>query len=81
MTETPKTCTVQFRTGAGAWVHVTAGLSVFHAAAKALEFFNSPHWHGPRPRPETILEVGLIGSERVWGVLRGRVREYIGAGE
>jgi hypothetical protein len=59
----PKTCTVSFRTAAGEWVHVTAGVSVFDAAAKALAFFNSNHWHGPRPQPKTVLEVALVGGQ------------------
>jgi hypothetical protein len=75
MSQTPRACTVQFRTCAGAWVHVTPGASVFHAAARALEYFASDHWHGPRPGPETFLEVGTDRRRAgVAGAVAGRVR-------
>ena len=38
------------------------GVSVCDAACRALEAFGSEFWHGPRPGPDTWLEVTVVGS-------------------
>jgi len=67
---------VGFRTPAGEWVRVASGESMFEAASKALEFFASDGWYGPRPRPETILEVSAVGDGKVYRIRCGRVMEW-----
>jgi hypothetical protein len=42
------------------------------AAQNAMRFFADPFWRGPKPTPETIFEVVLVGDERKWRV-RGRM--------
>jgi hypothetical protein len=52
------------------------GYSLFDAAAKALEFFCSPHWKGPRPQRDTILHVTVLGDQARYRVLAGRVERW-----
>jgi hypothetical protein len=52
------------------------GCSLFDAAAKALEFFCAPHWKGPRPRRNTILEVIISGDQRRYRVIAGRIERW-----
>ena len=44
----------------------------------ALERFSSDWWHGPIPRPETVLRVSLVGYERRYRVTVERVLELVG---
>jgi hypothetical protein len=30
-----------------------------------MNWFADPHWRGPRPRPDTVFEVTLVGDERL----------------
>jgi hypothetical protein len=70
------TACVYFTDSAGKqYGHVTAGRSVYEAAANALDWFTDPHWHGPRPSPDTLLQVTLVGDNRRWHVRTARVRE------
>jgi hypothetical protein len=46
------TACVYFTDGIGKqYGHVTAGSSVYEAAADALDWFRNPYWHRPRPTP------------------------------
>jgi hypothetical protein len=45
--------------------------STFEAVRTAYKFFNDPHWRGPKPTPETIFEISLVGDERSWRVRVG----------
>ena len=67
---------VYFDSPRGKFAHVTAGDSLFEAAAHALEWFFDPHWKGPRPAPSTVLEITLVGDERRWLVTARRVLEW-----
>jgi hypothetical protein len=40
--------------------------SLKEAVRDAVEWFNDPHWHGPKPRRETVYEVSLVGDSRTW---------------
>jgi hypothetical protein len=66
------TCTVGFRDCRTAryWV-TTAGPTLFTACASALEFFEQDFWKGPRPRPDTVLEVHQVGGAGVYRVKVG----------
>jgi hypothetical protein len=55
---------------------VTAGSSVMETAANALGWFTDPHWRGPRPGPDTVLDVSLVGDGRTWHVRAGRVMAF-----
>jgi len=72
----PRTACVYFDSPRGKFAHVTAGDSLFEAAAHALEWFFDPHWKGPRPAPSTVLEITLVGDERRWLVAARRVMEW-----
>jgi len=50
------------------WCHVTAASTVFEAVREGWEFFRDPFWRGPKPTPETLFKVSLIGDERTWSV-------------
>ena len=71
------TCTVYFRDHAGKPIggHVTAASSVFEACRKALAHFESPHWLGPRPSDDTILEISLVSSSQKWKVRVASIRK------
>src|ERR1044071_9880234 len=43
-------CCVSFFHGGGEYSNTAMGCSLFDVAAKALEFFCSSQWKGPRPR-------------------------------
>ncbi len=59
----------------------TAGDTLFHVCAAALAFFERDFWKGPKPRPETILEVHLVGSHDFYRVRAGRVKRWLRACE
>jgi len=52
------------------------GESLFDVAAKALEFFCAPHWKGPRPRRDTVLYVTVMGEQRRYKVMAGRIETW-----
>jgi hypothetical protein len=70
------TACVYFDSPRGQFGHVTAGSSVMEAASNALCWFAGPHRHGPRPGPDTLLEVTLVADKRRWPVRAGRVLEW-----
>jgi hypothetical protein len=57
-------CCVSFRHRGAEYSNNILGLSLFDAAAKALEFFCGPNWKGPRPRWNTVLAVTILGDHR-----------------
>jgi hypothetical protein len=71
------TCTVALRNrqGVAYWV-TTAGDTLFGACASALDFFERPFWKGPKPRPDTLLEVHVVGSHKRYRVTASRVRKW-----
>jgi hypothetical protein len=66
-----RTCIVEFHARGAKWANVTAASSTFEAARIAYRFLHDPHWRGPRPTPETIFEISLVGDERKWRVKVG----------
>lgn len=52
------------------------GHSLFDVAAKALEFFCAPQWKGPRPRRNTVLDVTILGDQKRYRVLAGRIEQW-----
>ena len=52
------------------------GESLFDVAAHALEFFCAPHWKGPRPLRNTVLYVTVIGEQRRYRVVAGRIERW-----
>ena len=53
---------------------VTEGESVCNVASIALKRFNSEWWHGPIPRPETVLQASPMGYDSRYRVTVARVR-------
>jgi hypothetical protein len=51
---------------------VTAAATLFEAVRTSMEFFADPFWRGPKPTPETVFTVALVGDERYWRVQTGR---------
>jgi len=70
-------CCVSFRHHAGEYVNTTMGESLFDVAAKALEFFCASNWKGPRPRRDTLLEVTILGDQRRYRVVAGRIERWV----
>jgi len=52
------------------------GESLFDVAAKALDFFCAPNWKGPRPRRNTLFEATVLGDQRRYRVLAGRIEQW-----
>jgi hypothetical protein len=52
------------------------GGSLFDAAANALEFFCAPHWKGPRPARNTLLDVTVLGDQQRYRVVAGRIERW-----
>ncbi|MGD1092163.1 MAG: hypothetical protein ABSB35_09240 [Bryobacteraceae bacterium] len=62
-----RTACVTIRSADGRpFVYVTMAASLKEAVRDAVEWFNDPHWHGPKPRRETVYEVSLVGDSRTW---------------
>ena len=63
-----RTCTVSLRAHPNAPYYsvTTMGSSLFEVVARAMEFFRSPFWRGPRPAPETVFLVQLVADERTF---------------
>jgi hypothetical protein len=57
---------------------VTGGDTLFEAVNRAMNWFADPYWRGPRPRPDTVFEVTLVGDERKWRVTARSVLEWRG---
>lgn len=53
-------CVSYYTPGWGESTRVVDGVSVCDAACRALEAFHSEDWHGPRPGPDTWLEVTVL---------------------
>ncbi len=70
-----KTAVVSFQAGPHGYSFVTEGTSVCDVASVALERFYSDWWKGPRPTPETVLHVSLVGYDRRYRVTVEKVRE------
>ena len=66
-------CCVSFRHHGGEYSNTPMGESLFDVAAKALDFFCAPNWKGPRPRRDTLLEVTILGDQRRYRVVAGRI--------
>jgi hypothetical protein len=49
--------------------------SPFDVAANALEFFCAPAWKGPRRG--TLLEVTILGDQRQYRVVAGRIERWV----
>ena len=71
-----RTCCVSFYHEGGEYSNTAMGGSLFDVAAKALEFFCSPHWKGPRPRRGTILDVTVMGEQQRYGVTVARIERW-----
>jgi len=70
-------CCVSFHHRGGEYSNTTMGRSLFDAAAaNALEFFCAPHWKGPRPQRNTVLDVIVLGDQARYRVLAGRVERW-----
>jgi hypothetical protein len=71
------TCTVALRNrqGVAYWV-TTVGDTLFEACATALDFFEQAFWKGPKPQPDTVLEVPVVGSHKSYRVRASRVRTW-----
>lgn len=54
----------------------SGGASLFAVAADALRYFASPHWKGPKPTNQTVLEITLVGDDRKWHVRSSRVEQW-----
>jgi hypothetical protein len=55
------------------YVYVCSGKSLFDVGQKAINFFNTGFWKGPKPRPNDSLKISLIGEKRSWRVRVERV--------
>jgi hypothetical protein len=71
-----RTCCVGFYHEGGEYVNTAMGCSLFDVAVKALEFFSAPHWKGPRPHRNTILNVTMVGEEKRYRVLVARIERW-----
>jgi hypothetical protein len=69
-------CCVSFRHHGSEYSNTTMGRSLFDVAATALEFFCAPAWKGPRPRRNTLLEVTILGDQRWYRVVAGRIERW-----
>ena len=63
-----RTCCVSFYYAGGEYSNTAMGGSLFDTAARALEFFCAPHWKGPRPTRNTVLDVTVMGEQRRYTV-------------
>lgn len=69
-------CRVSFHHRGGEYSNTTMGGSLFDAAANALDFFCAPHWKGPRPQRDTVLDVITLGDQGRYRVLAGRFERW-----
>jgi hypothetical protein len=68
-----RVCTVLFN---GSWTRVTMARSLFEACRNAWDWFQDPFWKGPRPTPDTVFSVRVVGREE-WPVYRVRVQSFL----
>ena len=73
-----RTCAVSIRAGPDTpyYSHVTMARTLFQAVARAKEFFESDFWKGPKPKPETVYLVTLVGDERSFRVASQAVENW-----
>jgi hypothetical protein len=70
----PRLCTVYIGDSAGArYATNVSSCTPREAARLAVAFFRDSFWKGPKPRPDTILEISPMGSERRWQMRAGDV--------
>ena len=56
---------------------MTDGRTLFEAVRNAMRFFADPYWRGPKPGPDVILTVALVGDDRKWKVRAKRASSPI----
>jgi len=64
---------VSFHRGEHDWLHVTDGHSTHEVVRNAMRFFADPFWKGPKPKPDEVYTVAIVGDERRWRVRGDRV--------
>jgi hypothetical protein len=65
----PRLCTVYIGVSTGPRYGTNVSASTPREAARtALAFFRADFWKGPKPKPETILEISPMGIERRWRI-------------
>jgi hypothetical protein len=69
-------CCVSFHHHGAEYSNTAMGYSLFDAAANALDFFCAPHWKGPRPQRDTVLNVTILGDDQRHHVLAGRIERF-----
>jgi len=70
-------CVTIFNPAGRAYTHVTSGKSLYEGVGNAMDFFRNPFWKGPKPRPDTMFEVMVVGQgSRYWHVRASRVEEW-----
>jgi len=47
---------------------VTEVRTLFEAVRNAIDFFAHPYWRGPKPKPDEVFSVALVGDGRNWRV-------------
>jgi hypothetical protein len=67
------TCCVSFRVAGKVYVHVTSGRTLFEVIHNAIKWFESDHWLGARPRPDTVFEIGAVSGGK-WRVRYGELK-------
>ena len=50
--------------------------SLLDVATEPLEFFCAPNWKGPRPARNTLVDVTVLGDQRRYRVLTGRIERW-----
>ena len=48
------------------FTHVTEARSLKEAVSNAIKFFKGPTWDGPKPQPDTIYNVSVVGDRQTW---------------
>ena len=64
---------MSFYHSGGEYSNTAMGCGLFDVAPNALEFFCAPHWKGPRPQRNTILQVTMVGKQKRYRVLVARI--------
>jgi hypothetical protein len=67
---------VSFNRNGHDWLHVTDGRSTHEVIRNATRFFADPFWKGPKPMPDELYTVAIVGDERKWRVRGDRVEGY-----
>ena len=66
---------VSFRISGEVHVHVTSGRTLFGVVHNAIDWFESDHWLGARPGPDTVFEIGAVSGGR-WRVRYGEAKRW-----